>query len=426
MAERITRADCARLDARPDPLAGFAQRFAPGAPGTVYLDANSIGPMPADAPERVARVLDEGWRVARRRSWNETDWLRQPLDLGASIAHLLGVGATDVAVADSTTLNQHKLLHLALSIQAPRRTLVVEREVFASNRHAAQAVAASRGAQLLDLARIEDLAQVLASHEVAVVALSLVDYRHSTRLDLAAVTALAHAHGALVLWDLSHAAGAVELRMAEAGADLAVGCGYKYLCGGPGAPAWLYVHPRHQDAAWPSIAGWMGHADTFGFAPDYEPAPGVVRHLVGTPAVLANAAFSAAADLWREVDPRALDSRHRSLTNLLIALVEQECAQLGIEVASPRDQGARGGHVALRFTGSTDQDLEEDGGDAGALAQALVDAAVVVSSRKPDSLRLAPHPLVTSHLDIWEAVRRLRGLLVDGSWRDPRHRRTSV
>lgn len=421
----IDRNDCEALDHSTDrtgdSLAGFSARFASGTPGTLYFDANSVGPMPLAAPERVGRALDQGWRVARRRGWNETDWLDQPAALGASLSRVLGAGAGDVLVADSTTINQHKLLHHALGLNSPRNVVVVERDVFPSNRYAAQAAVALRGARLRDIANAGELGQALAAGDVAVVALSLVDYRSSARLDLVGLTRLIHAHGALALWDLSHAAGAVAVSLERAGADFAVGCGYKYLCGGPGAPAWLYIHPRHaKSVVWPALAGWMGHADTFAFDPGYRPAEGVLRHQSGTPAVIANAAMSAAADIWRDVDPHILDARHRSLTDLLIRLVDEQCADLGVTVASPREHAKRGGHVTLRF-GEARGD-----GDAGALAQALVDAGVVVSSRKPDALRLAPHPLTARHVELWDAVARLRALLLSGQWRDPRYRRASV
>ncbi len=414
----LTAADCARLDAGPDApaFAALRERFAPGTPGTVYLDANSIGPMPLAAPARVQAALDAGWRVARRRSWNEFDWLDQPRALGQALAGVLGAGPDDVRVGESTTVNQYRLLRLALTLKAPRRVIVAERDVFSSNRYAAQGIAHAGLAELrlVPQADAAALAQALAPGDVAVVALSHVDYRHSLRLDMAALTAQAQAAGALALWDLSHSAGAVAVDLRGSAADLALGCGYKYLCGGPGAPSFVYAHPRWQDAAWPAICGWMGHADTFAFEHDYRPAAGMDGFLVGTPAVLANAAFSAAADLWRGIDPALLDARHRSLTDTLDTLVAQQCGALGVEVSSPREHARRGGHVALRFA------------HAGALAQALVAHGVVVSARKPDALRLGVHPLTTTHAELWQAVQVLRSLLEAGAWRDPRYQGSSV
>jgi kynureninase len=407
---------CAALDARPDANTALAARFAPGEAGTIYLDANSIGPMPADALARVAALLDRGWRVARRRSWSEADWLQQPRALGAALSRVLGCGADDVLVADSTSINHHKLLRLALAVAAPRRTVVVEDAIFPSNRYAAEAIAHAGGAALRGIDSVAALEAALAPGDVAVVSLSHADYRSGERLDMAACTALAHRHGALALWDLSHSAGAVAIDLLGSDADLAVGCGYKYLCGGPGAPSWLYVHPRWQHSAWPALAGWMGHADTFGFARDYVPAPGIDRMQVGTPSVIANATFAAACELWREVDVQALHQRHRSLTDTLVQLVDEQLAPQGLVLAGPREHARRGGHVALRF----------EAGDVQPLGQALVAAGVVVSTRRPDALRLAPHPLTTRHAELLQAVQRIAAVLASGQWRDPRFQGTSI
>ena len=413
----LTLSDCIARDDGPPVAAslnGLRGRFAPGAPHTLYLDANSIGPMPADVPARMQAVLAEGWAGARRRGWNELDWLEQPRTLAAAIAPLIGAGPDDVRVADSTSLNQYKLLRHALAVAAPRRVIVVERDVFPSNRYVAEGIAHAGLAELRFIDDVAGLPDALAPGDVAVVALSHVDYRSSERLDMAHLDALIHGAGALSLWDLSHSAGAVAISLRDSGADFAVGCGYKYLCGGPGAPAFLYVHPRHAQSGWPAACGWMGHAATFDFEPGYRPAPGVDRFLVGTPPVLAQAAFAAAGAIWREVDPRALDARHRSLTDTLIRLIDEQCAGLGLELASPREHARRGGHVALRFA------------HAAPLAQALVHHGVVVSARKPDALRLAAHPLVATHEQLWHAVARLRDLLQREAWRDPAFHKASV
>lgn len=412
----LTAASCAALDAQPDANAALAARFAAGGPGTIYLDANSIGPMPADAPERVAALLDQGWRLARRRGWSERDWLGQPRALGATLARVLGCAPEDVLVADSTSVNHHKLLQLALAAAAPKRVMVLENGVFPSNRYAAEAIAHAGHAGLRGIDGIDALESALTPGDVAVVSLSHVDYRSGERLDMAALTSKVHRHGALALWDLSHSAGAVAIDLHDCDVDLAVGCGYKYLCGGPGAPAWLYVHPRWQDRAWPALAGWMGHADTFAFATGYVPAPGISRQQVGTPAVIANAAFAAAAALWREVDMQALHERHRSLTQTLVQLADEQLAQRGLVLAGPREHERRGGHVALRF----------ESGDVQALGQALVAAGVVVSTRKPDALRVAPHPLTTRHAELWDAVQRCTDILDSGRWRDAGFQGSSI
>ena len=401
-----TRSD-ARFDAQGTLWPDLRRRFAPGAPDTLYFDANSIGPMPLDAPARMLAVLDQGWRLDRRRSWNNSDWLEQPRLLGASLARVLGAEVADVIVCDSTSVNQFKLLRHALSI-SQRHVIVAQSDVFPSNRYVAEGITRDAGTQLRLIDSIDDLEAALAHNDVAVVALSHVDYRSSERLDMAQINSLIHRYGALSLWDLSHSAGAINVALRESDTDLALGCGYKYLSGGPGAPSFIYVHPRHQQTAWPAICGWMGHADTFAFESTFEPAAGVARFLVGTPAVLANTAFAAAADIWQQVDPRALERRHGSLSGLLIELVEG--CELGqhLQLASPREHRRRGGHVAFRFDG------------AQSLAQALVADGVVVSARKPDALRFGIHPLVTRHIDIWQAVQKLRAILASGCWQEPR------
>ena len=416
----LSQADCLHLDlpgaAEPSPgrWAALAARFAPGAAGNLYFDANSIGPMPLDAPARMQQVLHEGWAHLRRRSWNELDWLAQPRKLGQALAPLIGCGPEDVRVTDTTSVNQYKLLRHALALAAPRCVIVLEEAVFPSNRYVAEAIAHAGLAKLRLVPDANGLQEALAPGDVAVVALSHVDYRSSERLDMHALNRQIRAAGALSLWDLSHSVGAVAIDLLGSGADFAVGCGYKYLCGGPGAPSLVYAHPRCAEKVWPAIGGWMGHADTFAFEPSYRPAPHTDRFLVGTPPVLAHTAFSAAADIWREVDPQQMDQRHRSLTDTLITLIDEQCEGLGLVLASPREHARRGGHVAYRFEA------------ASPLAQALVDRGVVVSARKPDALRWGVHPLTTTHAQLWAAVQVLRQVLVEGLWRDPRYAGFSV
>ena len=416
----LSLADCQRLDqpGAAEPSGGgwpaWAARFAPGAADTLYFDANSIGPMPLDAPARMQQVLQEGWAHLRRRAWNERDWLDQPRKLGEALAPLIGCGPADVRVTDTTSVNQYKLLRHALALASPRRVIVLEQDVFPSNRYVAEALARAGLAELRFVPDAQGLPAALASGDVAVVALSHVDYRSSERLDMHILNRQIRAAGALSLWDLSHSAGAVAIDLLGSEADFAVGCGYKYLCGGPGAPSLVYAHPRCAGRVWPAIGGWMGHADTFAFEPSYRPAPHTDRFLVGTPPVLAHTAFSAAADIWREVDPQQMDRRHRSLTDTLITLIDEQCEGLGLVLASPREHARRGGHVAYRFEA------------ASPLAQALVGHGVVVSARKPDALRWGVHPLTTTHAQLWAAVQVLRKVLLEGLWREPRYAGFSV
>lgn len=410
----ITLEHCRALDAR-DPLRDVRARFAKPAQDTIYLDGNSVGAMPADAPERVQRLLTEGWRDARRRGWSYFDWLEKPWLLGQALSHLIGAGADDVVFSDNTSVNLFKVLAYAWRLQPGRPVIVTERENFPTDVYVAEGLAhlTDGRAQLRLIDRPEDLSAALGP-DVGVVYLSHVDYRSSYRWDMRATSAMAHDRGALAMWDLSHAAGAIAVHLERDGADFAVGCGYKYLCGGPGAPAWLYVHPRHQNRDWPAIAGWMGHQDVFAFAPRYEPLAGVRRHLTGSPSIIANEVMSAAADLWKMIRPEDLGAKHRSLSELLVQLLQQRCSPLGVKVTSPGDYEQRGGHLTFSHPG------------AGSVTEALLAHGVVSSFRKPDSIRFGLSPMALSHEDLWVAVDRLTQVLESGVWKEPRFAKVSV
>jgi kynureninase len=410
----ITLADCLAADAA-DPLTRFAAMFAPGVPGTIYLDANSIGAMPAAVPARLAGLLQHGWAEQRRRSWGSADWLAQPRSLGAGLCAIVGADAEDVVVCDSTTVNLFKLLSFATRIDRRRRVIVAERHVFPTDLHVAEGLARhSEGALSLRLIDHPGELSGAVDAEVAVVYLSHVDYRTSLRWNMAGVNQEAHAAGALTLWDLSHSAGAVAIDLRGSDADFAVGCGYKYLCGGPGAPALLYVHPRHHDAAWPTICGWGGHADAFAFGADFVPAAGAARHLAASPAVLANEAMAAAVDIWRQVTPAELDLKHRALSQTAIALLEERCAPFGVSVTSPRVYSRQGGHVGFYHPA------------AAQVSQALLSRGVVCSYRKPDTVRFGLGPLSLRHQDLWDAVDRLRDVLETGVWQEAQFQTASI
>ena len=296
---------------------------------------------------------------------------------------------------DNTTINLYKILGYAWQLDRTRPVIVTEAYNFPTDMYVAEGLArfAGGGAAVRRIDEPRELDAALTG-DVGVLYLSHVDYRSSRRWNMAEVNELARARGVLTVWDCSHAAGAVPVDLGGAGADFAVGCGYKYLCGGPGAPAWLYVHPRHQDRAWPVIAGWMGHADVFAFAPTYEPLPDVRRHLTGTPGIIANEAMSAAVDIWRDVKREDLSWKHRSLSELTIALLEQECGKFGVRVTSPRKYDEQGGHVGFSHPG------------AGSVCEALLEHGVVSSFRKPDVIRFGISPVAISHEDVWVAVAR--------------------
>jgi kynureninase len=404
---------CRQLDAD-DPLAGFRDRFAAPEAGTIFLDANSVGAMPRDVPARAARML-ELWVEQRRRGWTVSDWLEKPSLLGASIAHLIGARPDDVIVTDNTSVNLFKLLSLALRLRPERKVVLTEPGNFPTDLFIAQGLARYLG-NAVEVRAIDDREALLDAigADTAVVYLSHVDYRTSWRWDMAEVCRRARAAGALTLWDVSHAAGAIDVDLEGSGADLAVGCTYKYLCGGPGSPSLLWIRQEHQDREWPTIAGWMGHADLFAFASEYEPAPGIMRQLTGTPAVIADELMAGAFDIWREVPIADLVAKHRSLSETLKTLLEQECGDLGVAIDSPADYERQGGHIAFRH---------EHGGP---VSEALLAAGVVGSFRKPGVVRFGLGPLYLSHEDCWIAAQRLKKILETETWRDTKYQKVSV
>lgn len=405
---------CKSLDAK-DPLRAMRDRFARAGEDTVFMDGNSIGAMPADAPARVQKVMIDGWRDARRRGWNRFDWLEKPWLMGEGVAHILGAGTSDVIFSDNTSVNLYKILGYAWQLDRRRPVIVTETWNFPTDMYVAEGLVRFAGGDAA-VRRIDtpDQLEAALTKEVGVLYLSHVDYRSSRRWDMAAVNRKAAALGIVTLWDCSHSAGAVAVDLAGSSADFAVGCGYKYLCGGPGSPAWLYVHPRHQDKAWPVIAGWMGHEDLFAFAPKYAPVAGVRRHLTGTPGIIANEAMAAAIDIWKDVKVADLSWKHRSLSETLIQLLEEQCGEFSLRVTCPREYEERGGAVIFSHPG------------AGSVTEALLEHGVVSSFRKHDSIRFGVQPLALSHADLWTAVARLRQVLESEVWRDPKFAKVSV
>jgi kynureninase len=425
-----TRAECLALDAA-DPLAPLRERFVlPG--GVIYLDGNSLGALPRATPDRLAAVMRDEWGEGLIRSWNTAGWIDLPQRVGDRIARLVGAGAGEVHVADSTSINLFKVLEVALALvrqQAPGRRLIVsERGNFPTDLYIADSVARRQGGELVLIDR-DDLASHL-DERLAVLMLTHVDYRSGRLHDMASTTRAAHAAGALTVWDLAHSAGAVPVDLkaggsADAAADFAVGCGYKYLNGGPGAPAFVWAHPRHTahlDALrWRQpLSGWMGHAAPFEFGSDYRPAAGIRRFACGTPPILSLAAlecgletFEAAAALGGMA---ALREKSMTLGQLFIDAVEARCAGHGLALASPRDPAERGSQVSFTHP------------DAGyAIVQALIARGVIGDFRAPDLLRFGFAPLYTRHVDVWDAVERLVEVLDTGAWRRPEfHRRAAV
>jgi kynureninase len=406
------------LDAA-DQLAQFRDRFIRYDQDLIYLDGNSLGPLPVRAQARIAEVVDQDWGVGLVRSWDR--WIGLPREAGDMIGrHLVGADAGQVIVCDSVTVNLYKLACAALDAQPGRDVIVTDDDNFPTDRYVLAGVASQRGCDLRQIhtdmdagVSEEDLAGAL-DERTALVSLSHVAYRSGAMADLPGFTSLAHQAGALVLWDLSHAVGAVPVELDAAGADLAVGCTYKYVNAGPGAPAFLYVRHGLQDRLRQPIWGWFSQRDQFEMGPEYQPAPGIDAFLTGTPNIIGTVAVEEGARLLGEAGMDLLRAKSIELTSYLIALADQWLTPLGFRVASPRVASRRGAHVSLRHD------------DAAAITQALVAAGVVVDYRTPDRIRLGPVPLTTTFTDVYDAIDRLREIAASKSYADAPEEQTKA
>ncbi len=395
-----------------DELAGFRDRFVWPDRDAIYLDGNSLGPLPFRTQARIAEVVDQDWGVGLVRSWNS--WIGLPREAGEMIAeHLVGAGPGQVLVCDSVTVNLYKLALAALAAQPAGRTVIVtDDDNFPTDRYVLAGVAAQRGVELRMIHTDMDeglTAQALddaLDDQVALVSLSHVAYRSGALADMRALTERIHAAGALALWDLCHSAGAVPVELDAAGADMAVGCTYKYLNAGPGAPAFVYVRGDLQDRLRQPIWGWFGQREQFAMGPGYDPAPGIDQFMTGTPNIIGTVAVEEGARLLGEAGMPALRAKSTALTGYLIELADEWLTSLGFTVASPRDATRRGGHVSLGHD------------DAWQISQALIREKVVVDYRTPDRVRLGPVPITTRFTDVFDALERLRKIAADKSYTD--------
>ena len=414
----MTRSDCAALDAA-DALAPLREAFhLPD--GVIYLDGNSLGALPKATAARVQQVVREEWGVGLIRSWNTAGWIDLAQRIGNQIAALVGAGENQLIVGDSTSVNLYKVMSIAIEMQkidAPmRRTIVSERSNFPTDLYIAETLARQHGLTLV-LIDADELPAHL-SDELAVLMLTHVNYRTGHMFEMAQVTRAAHAAGALVVWDLAHSAGAVPVDLLEADADFAVGCGYKYLNGGPGAPAFVWANPRHtarmdREQLRQPLAGWFGHATPFEFSPDYRPAPGIQRFVCGTPALLSMSALACGLDVFEDAEKLgglpALRQKSLALTDLFITLVEARCIGHGLTLATPREPSQRGSQASFAHpTG------------AYPMIQALIARGVIGDFRAPDLLRFGFTPLYTRFVDVWDAASHLHAVLTRGEWREAR------
>ena len=408
-ASAMTRERCRDLD-RTDPLASRRGAFVLDE-GRIYLDGNSLGPLTHAARRRVQEVLDHEWGHDLVAGWNLRGWMDLPVRLGARIAPLVGAAAGDVVVGDSTSVNLFKLAASFMRDAAPRTRVVTELGNFPTDLYVLEGLADLMPARV-ELAAVPR-GDVLAAidDQTALVVLTHVHYKTAETYDLAGVTAAAHERGAAVLWDLSHSVGALPVDLGSARADLAVGCTYKYLNGGPGAPAFLYVRPDLQARLEPAIAGWLGHEAPFAFDDDYRPAAGVARHRAGTPGILGMAALDGSLEVFDGLDLAARRAKSLTLTDLFIGLVESRCAAHGLELVTPREHARRGSHVSFRHP------------EGYGIIQALIARGVTGDFRAPDVLRFGFTPLYTRHVDVWDAVAALAAVLDGREWSRGEHRR---
>ncbi len=399
-----TRDAAAALDAD-DPLAPFRDLF--DLRGGVYLAGNSLGPPPRAVRAAVERLVGETWPGELVGGWTQDGWIDLPAVLGDRIGRLVGASEGQTVVADSTSVNLFKVLAAALALRPERTEVVTEAGNFPTDVYIAGGLARQTGRHRLTV--VDDGGDVASAigPDTAVVALSHVGFRDGRLLDLPGVTAAAHAAGALAVWDLSHSAGVVPVALDGAGVDFAVGCTYKYLNGGPGAPAFLYVARRHQGDAAQPLSGWMGHARPFALELGYDPAPGIGRMLTGTPPVVALAVLEAGLDVALRGDIEAVRRKSLALSELLIALVEERCAGLGVSLVSPRQPERRGSQVCFRHA------------HAYPVVRALIERGVVGDFREPDVLRFGLAPLLLRYVDVWDAAEALHDVLATGAWDRP-------
>ncbi len=413
MSEVLTRADLEVLD-RDDPLRDFRQRFTLPA-GVIYLDGNSLGAMPAATPARVREVVEVEWGRDLIRSWNTSGWIDLQQRIGAKIGRLIGALDGETIVTDSTSINLFKTLAAALEMRPDRKIIVSESDNFPTDLYMAEGLTRYLGrGHTLRLAESNDMEGAITG-DVAVVMLTHVNYRTGRMYDLRRITERAHAAGAIMLWDLAHSAGAVPVDLTGADVDLAVGCGYKYLNGGPGAPAYLYVAHRHQPNLRPILSGWFGHAAPFAFEGSYRPAEGIERLIVGAPPILSLAALEVGVDLMVEASIDAIRAKSVKQGGIFERLVVQEIGRGALTLASPSDPAERGSQLSYAHP------------NGWPIMRALIDRGVVGDFRMPDIMRFGFTPLYLGYAELWDAIATLKAILADRSWdRAEYHARTRV
>jgi len=398
----LDRAQAGELDAA-DPLAGYRERFLLDEPGLIYLNGNSLGALPAATLRRMDRMLRQEWGTALARSWDH--WVDLPARVGDQVGELTGAAPGQVLVTDNTTVNLYKLACAALDARPGRHVIVTDADNFPSDRYVVEGIAAQRGLELrmlptdIDEGVDPELVRAAVDEDTALVSLSHVAYRSGALADMAGITAIAHRAGALMLWDLCHSVGAVPIDLDGCDVDLAVGCTYKYVNAGPGAPAFLYVCARLREVLRQPIWGWFSQADQFAMGPRYDPAAGITKFMTGTPSILGTAAVEEGVRLLLEAGVGPLRAKSVQLTSYLIELADAWLVPLGCAIATPRDPSRRGGHVSFRHP------------RAERIVEELAACGVITDYRTPERFRFGLSPLTTRFTDVWDAAGAARDLI---------------
>jgi kynureninase len=402
---KLDRNECGALDDA-DPLAAFRDRFLDDG-STIYLDGNSMGRLPKAAVPRLQEMAEHEWGTILVRGWIESGWMDSPLRVGDRVGELIGAAPGEVLIADTTSVGLFRLITAVLRARPQRRVVVTERSNFPTDLYIAKGVVEMLGCELREVERA-DLRDALDG-DTGLLLLTHVDFRTGERHDMAALTEAAHAAGALVLWDLSHSAGAVEIQLNRDGADLAVGCGYKYLNGGPGSPAYIHIATALQAELRNPIQGWLGHDNPFLFDSEYQQAPGIRGWMSGSPPVLAIGALAVGIELHLEAGPRRIGEKAALLTEVFIRLASSRLTPLGFTVATPDDPERRGAQVSLRHA------------EGLSIVRAVADREVIGDFRPPDLCRFGLAPLYTRFVDVWDSIERIAEVVESGGNRQPQY-----
>ncbi|RKG35659.1 kynureninase [Acinetobacter guerrae] len=379
--------------------------------GVVYLDGNSLGARPKKSLAYAQHIIQQQWGEDLINSWNKADWWGLPTRLGDKVGQLIGANAGETIISDSTTLNLFKVLSAAVKIQAEkypdRKVIVAEKEVFPTDIYIIEGFIdlINQGYRIELINGADDLAEVLAS-EVAVVVLSHVNYRTGYLYDMTDINRQIHATNALVIWDLCHSVGAVAMDLNQSESDFAIGCTYKYLNGGPGSPALLWVNAKHTEKFWQPLSGWWGHKKPFDMAQHYQPADSIRRYLCGTQPIISMSLIECGLDIFLKTSMQKIRAKSLKLTDLFIALVHQECAEFGFELITPLDHHDRGSHVSYRHAHGYE------------IIQALIARGVIGDYREPEVLRFGVTPLYLGFEDIWQAVQQLKAIMLHNEWKN--------